>query len=159
MSAENEFVKEALEHLYSGRWEEYGGGLGSHLVVDGVGMLIYYGDDSSVKFYAGAASGLTLTHQLCDQVAAINIGTHTGSFFLSRIADSEQWNLIYIAKLFKSWIEPDSGVSAQILLDVLANIPGFVNRAVQYLDQNVDLPVVRWDTAFEQWWFLLMQHT
>jgi hypothetical protein len=159
VSQENDFVKEVIEHIYSGQWAEYGTGLGSHILTDGVGILCIYSDESSVKFFAGAVSGLPLSQELCDHVAAINIGTQVGAFYLSRIGDSNEWSLIYISKIRKSWIEPDSGVSAQMMLDVLGNIPGFVNRAVAYLGEHISAPIARWRTDSDDWWFLLMQHT
>jgi len=160
VAGQNDFIKEAIEHLYSGKWTEFGAGFGAHIIADGVGFLVNYSDDADfIKCYAGVLTELTLTPELCAHVATINKRTQIGAYYLDREGETGGWSLIYFTQMRRSWIDPSSDVSVQMILDVLGNIPGFATRAIGYFDEQANVPISRWDLGDDTWWFLLMNRT
>ncbi len=132
----DDFLKQAIEYIYPGRWEERLGGFGATgIMTDGLGIWVAY-DDDFITFSAGAACDLVLDEQLCQQVGNINIGSKIGAFYLSR-QDNGQWSLIYFVKVSKRWVDPSSEASAHMIADILHNIPPIVHARVKYLEENI----------------------
>jgi hypothetical protein len=55
-------------------------------------------------------------------------------------------------------IDPTSPASAQMIVDIVHNIPEIVNRRVEYLEKHLGSTLQRWTTDESTWWFLLMMH-
>lgn len=160
MSEKTDFVKDAINHLYGGKWADFGAGFGAHVIDDGVGFVVIYGSESDmVKCYAGVLTGLKLTLELCEYVATLNKRTQLGAYYIDREGETDGWSLIYFTQVRETWIDWNSDVSVQMLLDVLGNIPGFANRAIGYFDQETSIPISRWDLGSDSWWFLLLNRT
>jgi hypothetical protein len=152
-----DFLRSGLDYIYGSQWEDFAEGFGARAVVGGVGVLITY-DDDVIKISAGVFSGLRLDDSLLERIADVCIGTRIGSFYLSREGGGDTWCLIYAIKLPKTWIDPSSKASAQMLADMLTNTPELVNNRASYIADNAGIAYDRWSTDANTWWFTLMDH-
>lgn len=147
-------LRQCLQHVYPGQWkEEFGVALTT--VQDGVGIFISnIPGERDISFAAGVLTGLQLSTDLVDAVASVNRSTKIGSMYLSK--GEADWQILYTCKLLKGWIDPASRASAQMLVDILSNIPSVVNVRATYLQERFH-PVERWP-LIDGWSFVVLSH-
>jgi hypothetical protein len=143
-----------VQKVFPNDWEEV---FGTAITVThgGVGIFISnIPDENDIAFAAGILTDLELSAELVHEVAAVNCSTKVGGVYLSR--GSANWQLIYTCKILKGWIDPASRASAQILVDILSNIPALVNIRSEYLMERVK-PASRWRLE-DGWPIVLLSH-
>jgi hypothetical protein len=148
-----DYILQALEHVYPGLWEDYMPGFAAHVVRDNVGLLVCY-EEPSLKFASGTLTNFSPTNDFLRSLREVNIGTAIGSFHISE-GQVERWQLIYTCKLRTNWIEVDSRTSAQMLVDIVSNVPAIVNDRASSLQKRHGGQM--W-TLEEGWQMALMSH-
>jgi hypothetical protein len=150
----DKFLRHWIQYIYPNRWEEV---FGTALIVvhDDVGIFISnIPGEGDISFAAGVLTGLELSTDLVDSVANVNRSTKIGSIYLSK--GEADWQIIYTCKLLKSWIDPSSRSSAQMIVDILSNIPDLVNIRARYLREQFH-PVEPWPLV-DGWSMLILSH-
>ncbi|MEN3539341.1 hypothetical protein AAH991_29805 [Microbispora sp. ZYX-F-249] len=148
----DEFLRGALDHAYPGQWDNPMPFVAS-LVADGVGIAVFYLGEY-IHICAGVLESLRLTGDLVGVLGEVNEATAIGSFQLRRGADEEHWWIVYSFKLLKVWIDPESTASAQMLVDVVSNMPSLIKARIDHMTGK-GIPANRCTTD-GPWWLVLM---
>jgi hypothetical protein len=153
----DDFLRSGLDYIYGDQYEDFAEGFGARAVIAGVGILVTC-DEDVIKISARVFSGRLLNDSLTARIADVCIGTRIGSFYLSPEPSGSTGSLIYAAKIPRSWIDPSSQASAQMLAEILTNAPELVNSRAGYIASDADVTYARWPTDAGTWWFTLMDH-
>ncbi|MDX6393199.1 MAG: hypothetical protein QOJ73_4262 [Streptosporangiaceae bacterium] len=153
MDAVDEFIQLGIENVFPGQWEVIGGGFGTRIEVDNVGVLVIH-SDRFIHFASGLLSGLDFSEELVRRVSTMNCGGPFGSLVLSE-GQPGHWMLAYGFKMVKTWFDPSSRAAPQLILDILNFIPGYVNNQTQEI--QAEFGGEKWGVD-ASWWFVLMDH-
>ncbi|MFB7617171.1 hypothetical protein [Kitasatospora sp. NPDC056181] len=131
-AALEEFVHQGFEYAYPGQWQNWTPGFACSAVISDVGLLAILTDDQ-LKFTSGVATNLPYSQQLVAEVGEINRGTAFGALTLHTAPDSPMSLITYNYAVSPAWMEVDSQASAQLIIDVIKNIPRIVNLRAEHL--------------------------
>ena len=151
MDATAEFIQAGVERVYPGRWETVGGGFGTRVEVDGIGLLIVH-SEKFIHFASGLLSGVTFSQDLVRDVAEMNCGGPFGSIVLSE-GQPGHWLLAYGIKIAKTWFDPASRMAPQMVLNLLGFIPAYAHSQAAELRSRHG--GTEWGIA-DSWWFTLL---
>jgi hypothetical protein len=135
----NGFLQAGIDRVYPGKWEVVGGGFGTKVEVDNVGILVIH-SDQFIHFAAGLLGGLEYSIDLVRHVSKQHCGAPFGALVLSE-GQTDFWMLAYGFKLARKW------------LDLLGYIPGYVNGHIEEI--RPQFGGYKWGIE-EGWWYRLM---
>jgi hypothetical protein len=146
-----DFIQAGVERVYPGQWETVGGGFGTRIEVDDVGVLIVH-SDKFIHFASGLLAGVTFSEDLVRDVAEMNCGGPFGSLVLSE-GQPGHWLLAYGVKIAKTWFDPASRMAPQMVLDLLGFIPDYSKSQAEELQSRHG--GMKWGTV-DSWWYTLL---
>jgi hypothetical protein len=92
-----EFLRTGVDRLYHGKWQDFRGGFGTAIEVDGLGIHVLHHEDN-VGFAAGILSGVEFSEGLLRTVSKISCRSTMGALTL-REGQPGHWSLTWGASV------------------------------------------------------------
>lgn len=155
---EEEFIWPVLNATFPGQWEEFWPGSAACAVSEDVGVILTYPND---RFIVAAIvlTDLQISTELLEGIAEVNVGLPIGCVFLSGVEGG--WLVVWKYKLLTGWLDPASGASERMLLDILANAPNMTRMARRTLQEKEcggRAFIVEPEEELASWAFATMSH-
>jgi hypothetical protein len=147
-----DFLRAGINRVYPGKWQDFSGGFGTAIEVDGLGIHVLH-HEGNVGFAAGILSEMRFSPDLVRAVSKKSCASPLGALTL-REGQSDYWSLTWGMKLQRSWLDPSSRGTARLVVDVLTFIPECVR------DVTKDLQPYFGGRKFGTeagWWLVLLQ--
>jgi hypothetical protein len=127
-----EFLHIGIERRYPGKWKEIFPGA-SAIDADGHGILVIHDrEHGHLAFASWVLGGVAFSPDLVRSLGKLNNGTVLGAYVLSE-GQTDHWSITYAIKMRYSWVDPQSRVSAYMILDALTAVPQLVARGIEAL--------------------------
>jgi hypothetical protein len=124
------YVKQALEHQFPGKWDDFLPTMDATAESDGVGLYIPYHSDA-FTVATGVIMGLKPSVELIEEWGEINKQIPMGALALT--GDRDSLFALWIIRLRRSWFDGGSRGTHQMILDVLTNAPTLTRMCAQRL--------------------------
>jgi hypothetical protein len=126
-----DFLLAGVRRVYPGQWKTPAPGLFSTIESQGYGIILIH--DRQQGFFGvgvGVLGGVKYGEDLVRAVGKLNHSLVLGSYVLSE-GQEDHWSVTYAIKLRYGWLDPQSGRSAKLVMDVLNAPIGFAERGVE----------------------------
>jgi hypothetical protein len=153
MSNNVTFIRAGIERVYPGKWSSAGGDFGTAIEAEGKGVLVIHPPDGPfIHFAGGVLTDLTFSERLAQHVSNQTRQAAFGAMTLSE-GEPGYWMLAYGFKFAASWFDPTSRSAPQLVMDMLAFVPEYVELQVREIQ-----PLFggrEWGVP-DSWWYSLM---
>lgn len=125
------FVQAGLDHVWGDRVKEHLPGISSTVRDGDVGFYVFYCEDY-IKWSSIVTARTPITGNVVKAIRDINTGLPFGGVTLLADDDGDCLTL-WSFKILPAWLDPDTSVSAKLMVDVLTNVPNMVRMSREKL--------------------------